>query len=503
MSRPEHLAGERLQKLASWQARGAAPYPYGFQRTHTTEDVRQQEAALSGAEVALAGRLMTVREHGKTCFAHLQDGGGRLQLYARQDDLGAERFATWLLLEVGDLAGVRGEVFRTRTGELTLRVRDFLLLAKSLRPLPDKWHGLADKEVRYRQRYVDLIVNPEVRAVFVKRSRIVAGLRDELTRRGFLEVETPVLQPLYGGASARPFVTQHNALGIQLYLRIAPELYLKRLLVGGFEAVFEVARNFRNEGMDRSHNPEFTMLELYVAYWDYEDVMRLTEDMLRTVATAVGPPRVTWGPHEIDFGAPFARVAFMEALERAAGTALRGRDAAVLHEVARRLHADVAPGASVPQVLDALFSSLVEPTLVQPTFVVDYPKELSPLAKDHRSEPGLVERFELYVAGMEIANAFSELNDPLEQRRRFEAQLALRAGGDLEAHPLDEDYLRALEYGMPPAGGLGVGVDRLVMLLTGATSIRDVLLFPALRPESPAAEGDPTAVGGPADAAPA
>ncbi len=497
MSRPEQLASERLQKLAAWQAGGATPYPYSYPRTHTTAEVRAQESALGGVTVALAGRLMTVREHGKTCFAHLQDGGGRLQLYARADDLGADRFAAWLLFEVGDLAGVRGEIFRTRTGELTLRVREFELLAKSLLPLPDKWHGLADKEVRYRQRYVDLIVNPDVREVFVKRSRIVAGLREQLAARGFLEVETPVLQPLYGGASARPFVTQHNALGIQFYLRIAPELYLKRLLVGGFEGVYEVARNFRNEGMDRSHNPEFTMLELYVAYWDYEDVMRLTEEMLRNVAGAVDAIRVEWGPHAIDFGPPFARVGFMDALEKATGAPVAGLDASALSAVARRRQVEVAPAASVPQLLDALFGALVEPALVQPTFVVDYPKELSPLAKDHRSKPGLVERFELYVGGMEVANAFSELNDPLEQRRRFEAQVALRAGGDLEAQPLDEDYLRALEYGMPPAGGLGIGIDRLVMLLTGATSIRDVLLFPALRPETPAAEAgaaaEPTA----------
>jgi lysyl-tRNA synthetase, class II len=502
MSRPEHLASERLQKLASWQASGATPYPYGYARTHTTEAVREQESTLGGVTVSLAGRLMTVREHGKTCFAHLQDASGRLQLYARQDDLGAERYALWQLLEVGDVAGVCGEVFRTRTGELTVRVSDFTLLAKALRPLPDKWHGLADKEVRYRQRYVDLIVNPDVRAVFVKRSRIVAVLREQLTACGFLEVETPVLQPLYGGASARPFVTQHNALGIQFYLRIAPELYLKRLLVGGFEGVFEVARNFRNEGMDRAHNPEFTMLELYVAYWDYEDVMRLTESMLGAAAAAVGAERVTWGPHEIGFAAPFARVSFMESLARAAGTAVQGLDAAALRALAHRLHVEVPPQASVPQCLDALFGALVEPTLVQPTFVIDYPKELSPLAKDHRSKPGLVERFELFAAGMELANAFSELNDPLEQRRRFEAQVALRAGGDLEAQPLDEDYLRALEYGMPPAGGLGIGIDRLVMLLTGATSIRDVLLFPALRPEAPAGD-DETATDAPAATPPA
>ena len=309
MSRMDHLQQERLQKLQSWRARGLDPYPYSFSRTHTTSEVRDCEPALAGRTLALAGRLMTLRGHGKTNFAHLQDAGGRLQLYARQDGLGAERYEAWLLLEVGDLVGVRGEVFRTRTGELTLAVREFELLAKALRPLPDKWHGLSDKEVRYRQRYVDLIVNPEVREVFVKRSRILSHIRGDLLGRGFLEVETPVLQPLYGGASARPFVTQHHALGVELYLRIAPELYLKRLLVGGLDGVFEVARNFRNEGMDRSHSPEFTMLELYVAYWDYEDMRRLTEEMVAGVVRSVcGAQQLRYGELDLDFTPPFARV---------------------------------------------------------------------------------------------------------------------------------------------------------------------------------------------------
>jgi lysyl-tRNA synthetase class 2 len=379
---------------------------------------------------------------------------------------------------------VVGVVFRTRTDELTIRVQEFELLSKSMRPLPDKWHGLTDKEVRYRQRYVDLIVSPDVRAVFLKRSQALASMRQFLMAQGFLEVETPVLQPLYGGASARPFATHHNALNFDFYLRIAPELYLKRLLVGGFDGVFEVARNFRNEGMDRSHNPEFTMMELYVAYWDYEDMMRVTEDLLRHVAVAVhGGATVTFGAHEIDFRKPFQRLPYMDALESKTGRSLRDLDAAALREVAHAHHIGVDPAAPRGKLLDDLFSALVEADLIQPTFVTDYPKEISPLAKDHRSEAGLVERFELFVAGMELANAFSELNDPLEQRRRFEAQVALRAGGDLEAQPLDEDYLRALEYGMPPAGGLGMGVDRMVMLLTNSSSIRDVLLFPAMRPE--------------------
>jgi len=492
----EHVIDERRAKLEAWRARGVQPYPYAFERTHTTESARDCEAALAGVQLALAGRLMTTRGHGKTAFAHLQDAAGRLQVYVRRDDLG-DRYDAWQWLEVGDWIGVHGTLFRTRTGELTLQVRDFVLLSKALRPLPDKWHGLSDKEVRYRQRYVDLIVNPEVRAVFVKRSRILSALRRRLTAMEFLEVETPVLQSLYGGASARPFVTHHNALDIPLFLRIAPELYLKRLLVGGFEGVFEIARNFRNEGMDRSHNPEFTMLELYVAYWDYAEMRRCTEDLVRGVAADVGASQVVFDGQELDFAAPFHQVRFMDALEAKAGCALRGQDAGALRAVARRLRVDHAPADSAPRLLDTLFGALVEPELIQPTFVVDYPKELSPLAKDHRSEPGLVERFELYVAGMELANAFSELNDPIEQRRRFEAQAALRAGGDLEAQPLDEDYLRALEYGMPPAGGLGIGIDRLVMLLTDAPSIRDVLLFPAMRPEATPSDDAPAAPAAP------
>jgi lysyl-tRNA synthetase class 2 len=489
MSGVESLLQERLHKLDAWRRHGVDPYPHVFRRSHTSAELRDQEAALGDREVAVAGRIMTARGHGKTAFAHLQDGGGRIQVYARRDDLGA-KWEHWDLLEVGDHIGCWGKLFRTRTGELTLAVRDFALLAKSLRSLPDKWHGLADKEVRYRQRYVDLFVNPEVREVFVKRSHIVSALRTHLLQHGFLEVETPVLQPLYGGAAARPFVTRHNALDMQLYLRIAPELYLKRLLVGGLEGVFEMARNFRNEGMDRSHNPEFTMLELYVAYWDYEDMMRLAEALVRAAAQAAGTGRVQFGDHHIDFTQPFARRGFFAALEEAAGEPVRGLDGEALRRILRRHGVDHAPGDAVPRLQDALFSALVEPQLVQPTFIVDYPKELSPLAKDHRSQPGLVERFELYAAAMELANSFSELNDPVEQRRRFEEQVTQRAGGDLEAHPLDEDYLRALEYGMPPAGGLGLGVDRLVMLLTGATSIRDVLLFPAMRPEEAAsAEG--------------
>ncbi|HZL84189.1 MAG TPA: lysine--tRNA ligase [Candidatus Krumholzibacteria bacterium] len=482
----EHLHPERLAKLEAWRRAGQDPYPYAFARTHRSDAVRAQEGQLAGQEIAIAGRMVTQRTHGKTAFAHVQDGGGRLQVYARLDDLGAAQFEVWGLLEVGDIVGVRGELFRTRTDELTVRVREFQLLSKAMRPLPDKWHGLADKEVRYRQRYVDLIVNEEVRAVFVKRSRLLACVRTFLGARGWLEVETPVLQPLYGGATARPFATHHNALDTQLYLRIAPELYLKRLLVGGFEGVFEIARNFRNEGMDRTHNPEFTMLELYVALWDYQDMLRLTEEMLVHAADEVlGSRQLVFGGQALDFTPPFARVKYFDALERAAGSALRRADNATLGKVAEQHGIDTRPDAERGELLEALFSTLVEPHLLQPTFVLDHPQEISPLAKRHRSEAGVVERFELFAAGMELANAFSELNDPLEQRQRFEAQLQLRAGGALETHPLDEDFLRALEYGMPPASGLGVGLDRVAMLWSDSASIRDVLLFPAMRPESP------------------
>lgn len=488
MSEPQQ---ERLEKLRSWRDRGVQAYPYAFARTHTATEVQARESELGEQHVALAGRIMTMRGHGKTSFAHLLDATGQLQVYARRDDLGEERYADWKLLEVGDWLGVRGEVFRTRTGELTIHVREFELLAKSLQPLPDKWHGLADKEVRFRQRYVDLIVNPEVRDVFIKRSRIVSEMRTQLTQRGFLEVETPVLQPLYGGASARPFTTHHNALDIDFFLRIAPELYLKRLIVGGFDGVFEVARNFRNEGMDRTHNPEFTMLELYVALWDYEDMMRLTEELIGSIAEQVcGSNTAPYGEHQLDFSRPFRRLSYLDALEDACGRNLREADARALRDEARGRRIEVRDGAGRGEILEALFGALVEPELVQPTFVVDHPKETSPLAKDHRSQPGVVERFELFAAHMELANAFSELNDPLEQRRRFEAQVALRDGGDLEAQPLDEDYLRALEFGMPPAGGLGIGVDRVVMLLTDSHSIRDVLLFPALRPAAGPASTD-------------
>jgi lysyl-tRNA synthetase class 2 len=498
----------RREKLDALREKGVEPFAYSFERSHTSSSAKDVFQAAESAEtlpddghgesVRLAGRIVSWRGHGKSAFAHVEDGEGRVQLYFRKNVLGEESFTLALeMLDLGDWIGVSGPTFRTRTGEVTVRVDEWVLLTKSLRPLPFGkvevdaetgervvHSGFADTESRYRQRYADLAVNPEVRDVFRARARIVTALRRALDDAGFLEVETPALQPLYGGAAARPFVTHHHALDREMYLRIADELYLKRLIVGGFEAVYEIAKDFRNEGIDRFHNPEFTMLEFYRAYWDYHDLMDFTEVLLADVVRAVtGGSRVTFQGTEISFEAPFARIRFMEALGEALGT-----DPATMSDDDLRARARAAGVGDIDdagrgRLLDKLFGELVEPGLEQPTFVMDHPVELSPLAKRHREEPGVVERFELYVNGAELANAFSELNDPLDQRGRFEAQTALREAGDDEAHQVDEDYLRALEYGLPPTGGLGMGVDRLVMLLTDQSSIRDVILFPVLRAE--------------------
>jgi lysyl-tRNA synthetase class 2 len=482
----EKLRAFRIEKANKLRELGQNPYPYRYEVTHNTRTVRRDETSLAeaGEAVALAGRVMSLRGHGKTMFGHLEDGGGRLQFYVRKDIVGEEAYASFKLVEVGDIIGIRGTVFRTKTEELTVKVASFEVLSKALRPLPEKWHGLTDKEVRYRQRYVDLMMNSEVRDVFVARSRLVETMRRFLVSRGFLEVETPILQPLYGGAAARPFITHHNALDMQLYLRIANELYLKRLLVGGFERVFEFSKDFRNEGIDRSHNPEFTMMECYAAYLDYNDFMDMVEDMMREIAgelTSEG--RVTYGGDEIDFNRPWRRVTFFDALEETTGVDFRNLSEPEVHDRAKRLQIELDGNAPLSKALDEIFGETVEPKLIQPTFVYDYPKALSPLAKDHRSEPGLVERFEPFVGGFEVGNAFSELNDPFEQRSRFEQQAAFREKGDDEAHMLDEDFIRALEYGMPPAAGLGVGIDRLTMVFTDSHSIRDVIFFPHMRPE--------------------
>jgi len=482
----DRLRAVRIEKADALRTLGVNPYPYRFETTHSVAAILGHEAALaqSGASVRAAGRIMALRGHGKTVFGHIEDSSGRIQFYVRRDDLGEEAFVRFEKMETGDIVGMAGVVFRTKTNEITLRVQSIELLAKAVRPLPEKWHGLTDKEIRYRQRYVDLVVNPDVREVFRKRSVIVETMRQFLRGRNFLEVETPILQPLYGGASARPFTTHHNALDMTLYLRIANELYLKRLLVGGFERVFEFAKDFRNEGIDRSHNPEFTMMECYAAYLDYMDYMDMVEEMFRAIADAISPGGpVSFGERQLDFTRPWRRLRFFDAIREKTGLDLYGKNEAHLASLAKRAGVHVDTGLPAAQIIDAVFSATVEPDLHEPTFIYDYPKELSPLAKDHRSMPGLVERFEGYVAGMEVCNAFSELNDPLEQRRRFEAQAELRARGDDEAQQLDEDFIRALEYGMPPAAGLGIGIDRLTMVFTDSHSIRDVIFFPHMRPE--------------------
>jgi lysyl-tRNA synthetase class 2 len=455
------------------------------------------ESPSDGSRVKLAGRLVSWRAQGKTTFAHIDDASGRIQLYFRADVLGAESYGQLKLLDLGDWIGVAGRLFRTRTGEITARVDAWSLLTKSLRPLPlgktevDPATGaavqhssFADTEMRYRQRYADLAVHPHVREVFRVRSRVISELRAFMDGEGFLEVETPALQPLYGGASARPFVTHHNALDRTMYLRIADELYLKRLIVGGLERVYEIAKDFRNEGLDRFHNPEFTMLEFYQAFADYHRMMDLVERLVVHVVCAVkGSTELEYQGRRLRFTTPFPRVALLDALSRALGADVAGVPEADLRRRAEALHLPDLDGAGRGKLIDKLFTALVEPSLEQPTFVLDYPLELSPLAKPKRGGAGVVERFELYAAGMELANAFSELNDPVEQRVRFEAQAALRARGDAEAQQVDEDYIRALEYGMPPTGGVGMGVDRLVMVLTDQSSIRDVILFPVLRTE--------------------
>ncbi len=485
------LVIRRLQKLEEWRARGIEPYAWRYPRRDTTAGIRERFQHLeSGHEsdyrASLAGRLMALRRHGKASFADLMDGWGRLQLMASVDSLGDEGYALFQELDLGDWIGVEGAVFRSRRGELTVRVEEFLLLSKSLRPLPEKWHGLKDVELRYRQRYLDLLVNPEVKRNLLVRIRTVKEIRRFLDERGFLEVETPMLHIIPGGATARPFVTYHQALGENLYLRIAPELYLKRCLVGGLEKVYEINRNFRNEGISYKHNPEFTMLEFYWAFVDYQDLASFLEEMLSEVVGGVaGTLKLTYQGREIDFTPPWRRTTLLEAVSEVLGE--RVDSATPLDrwkELAARHSIPLEEGWGPGKVATELFEKLVEPGLWEPTLVMDYPREVSPLARAHRSDPFLTERFELIAAGREIANAFSELIDPLDQRERFEEQARQRQRGDEEAHVVDYDYLRAMEYGMPPAGGLGLGIDRLVMLLTDSHSIREVILFPHLRPEA-------------------
>jgi lysyl-tRNA synthetase class 2 len=490
---------QRRANLDAITRLGFAAYPNKFDTTHSVTELVDQHSSKSGADLEAgrvdtisAGRIVSVRNFGKASFLVLSDGRTRIQVYVRQDALSERDYQLSKLLDVGDQIGVAGHLFRTKTNELSIWASSLQFLAKCFLPLPEKWHGLQDVEIRYRQRYVDLIVNPEVRRAFEIRTATVSAIRDFLKGHGFLEVETPMMQPIAGGALARPFVTHHNALDMKLYLRIAPELYLKRLTVGGIERVFEINRNFRNEGISTQHNPEFTMLEFYWAYVDYQRLMAFTEELLAAVATSViGTTTFPFGEHTIDMSAPFKRLSLRHAAAEAASSRLgvtvttdelRSLDAAT--QIARRLHVEIPKGAGAGKVASAIFEALWQEHLIQPTFVHDFPTEVSPLSKQRPDDPDTVERFELYIGGFEVANAFSELNDPVEQRRRFEAQLTERAAGDQEAHAMDEDYVRALEYGMPPAGGEGIGIDRLVMLLSNSQSIRDVILFPLMRPRA-------------------
>lgn len=506
-SAPEtQLVAQRLQKLASIREMGVEPYPYRFEVTHRSGDIREafQTLEADGRNVSVAGRLMARRDHGRSAFADLLDETGRIQIYVRRDAVGEAAFDLWKLLDIGDFVGVEGPVFRTRTGEMTVKAQAFEMLSKAVRPLPVPKEevidgekvvhdAFSDPELRYRRRYLDLTLNPEVKDVFRKRTETFSAIRDFFDARGFLEADTPVLQPLYGGASARPFTTHHNALDMKLYLRISNELYLKRLIVGGFEKVYEFSRDFRNEGIDRTHNPEFTMLEAYQAYADYNDMMSLTESLFASVARSVtGASTVVYQGTEIDLSPPWRRLTLLDAIAEYGNVHVADASVEALREVCRSLGLEVDNAAQRGHLMDEIFEAVAQPHLIQPTFITDYPVEMSPLAKRHRENPELTERFEPFICGWEAANAFSELNDPIDQRKRFEHQASLLEGGDEEAQVLDADFLRAMEYGMPPTGGLGFGVDRLVMLLTNARSIRDVILFPHMRPEEgrPETDGD-------------
>ncbi len=497
MEEQSELIQNRYNKLEQIQEMGINPFPYRFERTHlSSEIIDLWEKAESSGEtekaalerVSVAGRLMTIRGHGKSTFAHILDGTGQIQVYIRFDAVGEEQYSFFKkLVDMGDFIGVEGAVFRTKMGEITVKADSVTLLSKSLYPLPEKWHGLVDKEARYRQRYLDLISNPEVKQVFVKRTAMYKAIREFLDGEGCFEVETPILQSLYGGAFARPFKTHHNALDIDMYLRIADELYLKRLIIGGIERVYEFGKDFRNEGIDRSHNPEFTMGELYCAYWDYNDMMVCFERMMEYVARKVcGSTEITYRENSISMKAPFKRISMLDSIQEKTGVDLNGTDYEQAKDAADKLGVDVKNKLNRGQVVEEIFGEKVQPDLIQPTFITDFPADISPLAKPHREKEGFSERFEVYIGGEEMGNAFSELNDPRIQRRKFEELQKLRQKGDEEAPPLDEDFLRAMEYGMPPTAGLGFGLDRMAMLLTDSHSIRDVIFFPFMRPLSEA-----------------
>jgi len=479
----------RLEKLAKLRENGVNPYPYTFSKTHSSVEVKELYDKLEGKTVIVAGRIMSLRKMGKASFCHIKDNDGRIQSYVRRDDVGEDNYANFKLLDIGDYLGIEGYVFKTKTGEISIHANSITILSKSIRPIPivkekegEEFDSFADKELRYRNRHLDLAVNDEIKDTFVKRAKIISSIRRFLDDNGYIEVETPILQPLYGGANARPFVTHHNSLDQDFYLRIADELYLKRLIIGGIDKVYELAKNFRNEGIDRNHNPEYTSLEFYEAYVDYEYMMDFVEQIIHKVAEDIGESKVEWGDMTVNLSKNFERKPIFELLTDAVGEDVSILDDKGLLSICKKFEIDVDPKSNYGQLLDSLMSKLVEPNLIQPTFVTDYPKAISPLAKSHRSgNSELVERFELFIGGMEFANAFSELNDPIDQRERFEQQAQLGRAGDEEAHPVDENFLEAVESGMPPAGGVGIGIDRLVMLLTNNRWIKDVILFPTLR----------------------
>ncbi|MEJ5361329.1 MAG: lysine--tRNA ligase [Spirochaetota bacterium] len=485
------LIVQRIEKVKNLRAKGINPYPIRFKRTHSAAQIKELFIEGKELQVRAAGRIKSKRVMGKASFAHIEDVSGLIQVYARLDRLGEEHYELFKTLDLGDIIGISGHVFKTKQGEITIEIQEVVLLAKCIRPLPvvkEKdgrvFDEFADKEQRYRQRYVDLIVNPQVRQQFILRSRLITGVRTFLNQKDFVEVETPMMQAIPGGAAARPFITHHNALDIDLYLRIAPELYLKRLLVGGFEKVYELNRNFRNEGISTRHNPEFTMLELYQAYADYNDMMEITQEMISTLAQQLlGTMVIQYQGNTIDLTPPWETITYVDALEKYTGLNFMELSNAEVFQKAKAMGIDVDESMSKWKIAEEMFEEKVEANLIQPTFIIDYPKELSPLAKSREDNLEFVERFEVYIAGREIANAFSELNDPFDQRERFEQQVKMREAGDDEAQMMDIDYVTALEYGMPPAGGLGIGIDRLAMLFIDTPSIKDTILFPLLKPE--------------------
>lgn len=496
----------RIDKMHKIEEHGWKPFGYRFLYTHRAADIAAQFDELSEkeTEVKMAGRIMAIRGHGKTCFMDMQDKTGRIQVYVRKDVIGEENYALIKLMDIGDTVGITGTAFRTHMGELSIKANSVEMLSKSLRPLPEKWHGLKDVETRYRQRYVDLIVNPEVRDTFVKRSQIIRSVREVLDSHDFLEVETPILNTIAGGAAARPFISYHNALDMQVYMRIAPELYLKRLIVGGMDRVYEMGRVFRNEGIDNRHNPEFTSVEIYQAFADYRDMMDLTEEVVvKTAEKVLGTTTINYEGTTIELASPWKRMSMIEAVKEYSGKDFTNvTDLEEARAIAKELNVAVEPSFGIGKIINACFEEYVEDKLIQPTFITGHPKEISPLAKSNPENPEITDRFEAYIYGREICNGFTELNDPIDQKERFLKQVEERANGDEEANMMDEDFVNALEYGLPPTGGLGIGIDRLVMFLTNSSTIRDVLFFPTMKPLSKAVSEKPDFMQAPAVAAP-